>query len=154
MKKLGRIFERNLQRIATVFCAVSVGIFSTLCPLLIAALADASGVVDYVDYAFDSWANVPDDLKALGEAYVKFYKSTTNGADIGGAIDSIADIPKSWVKLIGDSQFILSPVMGVRYFLDNGTLKYSKKAADTGQSISDTCVTLLLTAVFLKRLTS
>ena len=76
-----------------------------------------------VDSAYTSWSEVPEAGIQLVQSYVDLFKST----DLKGAVKSIEDIPISWLKMVGTTQYVLSPFPTVAYILnESGVLEVEK----------------------------
>lgn len=70
---------------------------------------------DIVDTQFSNWEQLPDDYKALGNAYIKFLKSDS----LNSIFKNASDIPISWFKVMKDGTPVLSPVGNIFYLLDS-----------------------------------
>lgn len=70
---------------------------------------------DLLDTQYSNWTDLPDDFKALGEAYANFFKFD----GLNSFIDDAGQIALSWFKVLKDGTPVLSPVGGIFYTLDS-----------------------------------
>lgn len=106
-KAAGRFF-RDRGFVFLVFAAVC------LCSVSVPVFADF-GTSDIVDTQFSNWEQLPDDYKALGEAYIKFLKSDS----LNSIFKNASEIPLSWYKVMKDGTPVISPVGNIFYLLDS-----------------------------------
>ncbi len=105
-----------------VICLSLAMVFLFTCTMV--AFADVellpSGVV--------SWSDVGNDGLALAEAYMKMLNSTSGKEFFKNA----TDIPISWLQLMSDGSWCLSPVDDYFYFLKDGFLKMGDNSGHGG----------------------
>ena len=72
---------------------------------------------------YSKWSEVPEAGRQLAEAYVDLFKST----DLNSYFKSVEDVDISWLKMVGTTQYVLSPFPTVAYILnESGVLEVEK----------------------------
>lgn len=101
----------------TVLLCVSV-FFGSFSVTSFAVSEELFSPADVAETQYKNWSELPDDFKALGEAYFNTFCNSDNPASF---FKSAADIPISWYKITKDSTPVLSPVGTLFYFLDKAS---------------------------------
>ena len=123
--KFTNYIERFKNSVLSVVLSLSVCAVSVVCPLVTASADSLTGELlgHMVACEYSKWSEVPEAGIQLVQSYVDLFKST----DFKGAVKSIEDIPISWLKMVGTTQYVLSPFPTIAYILnESGVLEVEK----------------------------
>lgn len=125
--------NKALKRVLSVLLCVCVFCFS----FTVTAFADIS-IDDVIDTQFSNWSELPDDFKALGEAY---YNALVQSDSLGSWFKNASEVPISWYKVLKDGTPVLSPVSKIFYTIDDfGNLFVDDYHSDGGRHRADSVV--------------
>lgn len=78
------------------------------------------------DAQYDNWDSLPEDFKAVGQAYFNYF-SGKGGSNI---LESASKIPMAWFKVLKDGTPVISPLGQLFYYLDGGELFVEDTSSD------------------------
>lgn len=110
-----------MNKAGYIFLTIVIFIFTSTAIILpcFASSSDSELSFDNVKPVdFTSWADVPEDYKALGEAYLDLFSDGTDSI-----FKNLSDIPISWLKLVNDINPVISPLDGLYFFLNGKEVK-------------------------------
>lgn len=117
LKSAAFYIKRYWHSVLCLLCAFIILVFSLAVPVYALDFSDIDfdEINSYLsDYGVSSWTDVSDDVRALADAYLTYFKSF-GSSDM---FTTCFDIPLSWVKLISDTNPVL--YVGKRiYYLDS-----------------------------------